>query len=140
MISVVNTLGTLVELNQQIALLVTDDTRTKKWDEIYTNGSYCYALPIHPEHPLYDRFKHLVVGLPTLYIDDTWVVVPNELYTLKRLFIVTTYTEQVNTRYVRAYVVGKGNVYIWQGDEYDAIGQWTDLDVQIRLNELYPEG
>jgi hypothetical protein len=28
-------------------------------------------------------------------------------------------------------------VILWSGDAYDAIGQWTDTDVQNRLNELY---
>ena len=28
-------------------------------------------------------------------------------------------------------------VTLWEGDTYTAIGQWTDADVIIRLNELY---
>ncbi len=28
-------------------------------------------------------------------------------------------------------------VVLWSGDAYDAIGQWTDTDVQNRLNEIY---
>lgn len=28
-------------------------------------------------------------------------------------------------------------VVLWEGDAYDAIGQWTDTDVQNRLNALY---
>ncbi len=28
-------------------------------------------------------------------------------------------------------------VVLWDGDAYDAIGQWTDTDVQNRLNEIY---
>jgi hypothetical protein len=28
-------------------------------------------------------------------------------------------------------------VTLWEGDAYDAIGQWTDQDVIDRLNELY---
>ena len=28
-------------------------------------------------------------------------------------------------------------VILWEGDAYDAIGQWTDQDVIDRLNELY---
>ena len=30
-----------------------------------------------------------------------------------------------------------GNVVLWSGDAYDAIGQWTDADVKKRLNEIY---
>jgi hypothetical protein len=28
-------------------------------------------------------------------------------------------------------------VVLWEGAAYDAIGQWTDADVQARLAELY---
>ena len=28
-------------------------------------------------------------------------------------------------------------VVLWEGAAYDAIGQWTDADVQARLTELY---
>lgn len=28
-------------------------------------------------------------------------------------------------------------VVLWEGDAYDSIGQWTDSDVNTRLNELY---
>lgn len=28
-------------------------------------------------------------------------------------------------------------VTLWEGDAYDAIGQWSDQDVIDRLNELY---
>ena len=29
-------------------------------------------------------------------------------------------------------------IVLWEGAEYDAIGQWTDQDVITRLNQLYP--
>ena len=28
-------------------------------------------------------------------------------------------------------------VVLWEGSAYDSIGQWTDSDVNTRLNELY---
>ncbi len=28
-------------------------------------------------------------------------------------------------------------VLLWEGTEYDAIGQWTDVDVINRLNEIF---
>jgi hypothetical protein len=28
-------------------------------------------------------------------------------------------------------------VILWSGDAYDAIGQWTDADVETKLNELF---
>lgn len=30
-----------------------------------------------------------------------------------------------------------GQIVLWEGDAYDAIGQWTDTDVQARIFELY---
>lgn len=30
-----------------------------------------------------------------------------------------------------------GSLTLWQNAEYDAIGQWTDADVQTRIRELY---
>ena len=30
-----------------------------------------------------------------------------------------------------------GPITLWEGAAYDAIGQWTDTDVQTRLTELY---
>jgi hypothetical protein len=29
-----------------------------------------------------------------------------------------------------------GEIILWEGAAYDAIGQWTDLDVQTRLIEI----
>jgi hypothetical protein len=29
-----------------------------------------------------------------------------------------------------------GEIILWEGDAYDAIGQWTDLDVKTRLIEI----
>jgi len=28
-------------------------------------------------------------------------------------------------------------IILWQGTDYDTIGQWTDVDVENRLNALY---
>ena len=30
-----------------------------------------------------------------------------------------------------------GNITLWEGAAYDAIGQWTDTDVQNRILEMY---
>jgi hypothetical protein len=30
-----------------------------------------------------------------------------------------------------------GRITLWEGDTYDAIGQWTDQDVINRINEIY---
>ena len=39
---------------------------------------------------------------------------------------------------VRAFVEELDEpVVLWEGDAYDAIGQWTDTDVDTRIKELY---
>lgn len=30
-----------------------------------------------------------------------------------------------------------GSVMLWKDAEYDAIGQWTDTDIENKINELY---
>ena len=40
----------------------------------------------------------------------------------------------------RVTVVTKGftgNIVLWEGQSYDAIGQWTDQDVENRIIELF---
>jgi len=38
---------------------------------------------------------------------------------------------------VRAFTREVGVITLWEGDAYDAIGQWTDTDVINKINELY---
>ena len=38
---------------------------------------------------------------------------------------------------VRAFVQQLGIITLWEGAAYDAIGQWTDADVEARIKELY---
>lgn len=38
---------------------------------------------------------------------------------------------------VIAYTNNLGSIVLWQDAAYDAIGQWTDSDVQARIIELY---
>jgi hypothetical protein len=40
-------------------------------------------------------------------------------------------------RKVYTFTEELGRILLWEGDEYDAIGQWTDDDVADRLIELY---
>jgi len=42
-----------------------------------------------------------------------------------------------STKTVTAKTLEFGSVILWQGAAYDAIGQWTDTDVQNRLIALY---
>lgn len=38
---------------------------------------------------------------------------------------------------VKAFIAELGYVMLWEGAAYDAIGQWTDADVEARIKELY---
>ena len=38
---------------------------------------------------------------------------------------------------VTAFTDKLGIIVLWEGAAYDAIGQWTDSDVQARITELY---
>jgi hypothetical protein len=38
---------------------------------------------------------------------------------------------------VEAYVKNIGRVVLWEGDAYDAIGDWTNADVANRIKEIY---
>ncbi len=38
---------------------------------------------------------------------------------------------------VYAHTLEVGRIVLWQGSEYDDIGQWTDQDVQTKLQELF---
>jgi hypothetical protein len=42
------------------------------------------------------------------------------------------------TKKVVAKVKGfPGQIVLWEGEAYDAIGQWTDTDVANRIKEIY---
>ena len=38
---------------------------------------------------------------------------------------------------VYAHTLEVGRLILWEGAAYDAIGQWTDQDVQTKLQELF---
>lgn len=51
---------------------------------------------------------------------------------------ITRLVDLPKKKVVRAFVEElDGPVVLWEGAAYDAIGQWTDADVQNRLTELY---
>lgn len=58
---------------------------------------------------------------------------------LKRTFEELTIEEVVDNpsrKEVKAFTRELGQLILWQNEEYDAIGQWTDADVVTRVNEL----
>jgi len=42
-----------------------------------------------------------------------------------------------NEKIVRVFINEVGPIELWVGEAYDAIGQWTDSDVQARLLVLF---
>lgn len=45
-------------------------------------------------------------------------------------------TDNSNRKTVKALTKELGQIVLWEGDAYDAIGQWTDADVTARVNDL----
>ena len=45
--------------------------------------------------------------------------------------------DSAETKKVVAFTDKAGKIILWEGAAYDAIGQWTDSDVQARITELY---
>ena len=45
--------------------------------------------------------------------------------------------DRPNNKIVSAATAEVGVITLWQGEAYDAIGQWTDADVIARINEIY---
>jgi hypothetical protein len=46
-------------------------------------------------------------------------------------------TDSPNNKSVVATTMELGRITLWEGESYDAIGQWTDTDVVNRINEIY---
>lgn len=45
-------------------------------------------------------------------------------------------TDNSSRKEVKAFTREMGIIVLWTGDAYDAIGQWTDADVEARIKEL----
>ena len=73
----------------------------------------------------------------TLQTPQTIVIKPEETKTLEKLTVMRM-VDLPNEKKVRVFIKElREPITIWEGDEYDAIGQWTDSDVQTKLTELY---
>ena len=46
-------------------------------------------------------------------------------------------TDLPDRKTVYAITTDRINITLWEGADYDAIGQWTDSDVVNRIQELY---
>ena len=64
------------------------------------------------------------------------VVIVRELKQFINEVNVEEVTDNPDRKIVRAFTAEVGLLVLWEGDSYDAIGQWTDSDVITRINEL----
>jgi hypothetical protein len=64
------------------------------------------------------------------------VVVPEKKVMLSKITVLNV-SDHPDSKIVTAFTSELGVIILWQNEEYDAIGQWTDTDVINRLNELY---
>jgi hypothetical protein len=73
----------------------------------------------------------------TLQTPQTIVIKPEETKTLEKLTVMRMVDLPAQKK-VKVFVKElKEPVTLWEGAEYDSIGQWTDSDVQAKLTELY---
>lgn len=62
---------------------------------------------------------------------------PQILKTISSITIHSITDTSLMEKKVIAYTSEFGQVVLWEGDAYDTIGQWTDLDVTARIKEIY---
>lgn len=60
---------------------------------------------------------------------------PAEVKLVKEITIINIVDNYAN-RSITAITKEVGSLKLWSGSEYEAIGQWTDTDVENRINEL----
>jgi hypothetical protein len=65
------------------------------------------------------------------------VVIVKELKKTIETITVLEIVDVSSKKQVIANIKELGSVILWKDAEYDAIGQWTDTDVENKLNELY---
>lgn len=78
----------------------------------------------------------IILSAQTLTIPEKIINVPPRTKTLSSITITSMLDEPTQKR-ITVKTVELGNIILWQGDSYDAIGQWTDQDVLNRIKEIY---
>jgi hypothetical protein len=74
----------------------------------------------------------------TISLDNPKVVREIPAYTLTISDInVEYFVDSPSEKIVEAYLENLGMIILWQGEAYDAIGDWTNADVEARIKELY---
>lgn len=75
----------------------------------------------------------------TVTIPEKIINVPANTKTLNEITIKLMVDDPIKKQ-VTARTNELGNFILWQNEEYDAIGQWTDQDVIDRIKEIYNIG
>lgn len=74
----------------------------------------------------------------TISLDNPKVIREIPAYTLTVSDIKVEYfVDSPSEKVVEAYLENIGMIILWQGEAYDAIGDWTNADVEARIKELY---
>jgi cyanophycinase-like exopeptidase len=68
--------------------------------------------------------------------NPTEVVVVKEVKKTVEEVTVVEVVDNSEAKSVKAFTQEFGIIYLWEGDAYDAIGQWTDTDVLNRISEI----
>jgi hypothetical protein len=63
------------------------------------------------------------------------VVVNQQTQNLDQITILQM-VDKPSSKEVKVMTKELGFITLWEGDEYDTIGQWTDIDVVNRIKEL----
>jgi hypothetical protein len=66
----------------------------------------------------------------------TLIISPEKITTINSIQVTMVFDDPINKK-VLASTKQVGNLILWEGAAYDAIGQWTDTDVQNRILEIY---
>tara|TARA_R110000868_G_scaffold200051_1_gene447257 strand:+ start:56 stop:307 length:252 start_codon:yes stop_codon:yes gene_type:complete len=66
----------------------------------------------------------------------TLIISPEKITTINSIKVTNLLDDPINKK-VLASTKEVGNLILWEGAAYDAIGQWTDTDVQNRILEMY---
>lgn len=80
----------------------------------------------------------LIKPQPAGHLEDVEIVTPTYSFDINNVSI-DHYIDSPSYKTVTAYTKQLGAIVIWEGDAYDAIGQWTDADVEARLLEMFPQ-
>lgn len=47
------------------------------------------------------------------------------------------FVDSPTSKIVEVYIKGIGKVVLWEGADYDAIGDWTNADVDAKIKDIY---